>query len=89
MTTEDETEQLRARAQRGLQRRELPRKPPRRLYGGYGSGRRCALCNAVIRSTQIEYELVFCEDCTSDAPVVSFHQPCHAIYESERSAWPE
>jgi hypothetical protein len=78
---------LHERAREGLRTDKLPRAKPTVLYGGYGSQYMCALCEAPIVTSQVEYELLFREGYeTGRAQVtIHFHLPCHAIYEYERA----
>jgi hypothetical protein len=39
--------------------RELPPRPPSRMWGGTGSGVNCAICGELIGSDQLEYELEY------------------------------
>jgi len=37
----------------------LPKRPPERLYGGFGTGARCAICGGRTAREEMELELVF------------------------------
>jgi hypothetical protein len=64
----------------------LPRNNPTRTYGGQGSGDICALCGALIRDSEVEFEAVFVLLDSSSTMTRSyhFHRTCHQVWDRER-----
>ena len=50
---------LRLRAREAIGTGALPSKASTRVFGGPGSGQRCALCQQAIGQEELEFELVF------------------------------
>jgi len=71
---------LRIEARRRVRDGRLPCQPPRYRWAGSGNGAPCSLCDRVIDTTQIEYELEFN---TQPAIVHRFHRVCHEAWELE------
>ena len=78
----DEAE-LRRRARERVNSGALPSQPETRLWGGQGTGLRCALCDAPSERDQIEHEMQFEEN--GQLRTVRFHAKCAAAWELERS----
>ena len=55
----------------------LPPDMPATVWGGPGSGERCALCNRRVETHQIEFEYA------NKGKGVRFHETCHMIWWSE------
>jgi hypothetical protein len=75
---------LHVRAKERMQSGELPTRGPCRCYAGTGSSLICALCDAPILVSEIEYELEFARPDASGAKVVRFHPECESIWNEER-----
>ena len=58
----------------------LPLDPPRQLWSGIGSGRRCTACEQPILLAQTEYELEYGE---GRFPI-RLHRGCYGLWEAER-----
>lgn len=73
--------ELRERARELIREGRLPDRAPERVWGGPGSGVKCALCAEVIPSNEMEYEA----DATVGTAVRSlhFHFVCHAAWQLE------
>jgi hypothetical protein len=70
---------LEQRAQERIREGHLPCTTHFRTWGGRGSNEPCALCDVVIRSDEVEYEIE-----TLDAPGVRqyhFHFLCHDAWQ--------
>lgn len=73
--------ELRKRARELIHEGKLPDRAPMRVWAGAGSERSCALCNEIIPTSEIEYEV--------DASVgrsrrtLHFHFACHAAWQLE------
>ncbi len=50
-----------------------------RMWGSYGSGALCALCNRTIGRKEIEYEV----DGGEREWTLRFHLVCHAVWQAE------
>lgn len=75
----DENE-LRREARRRVASGRLPREPQQYLWAGTGDGQVCCLCDRLIDSQQIEYELQFN---THPRILYRFHRICHQAWELE------
>jgi hypothetical protein len=70
--------QIRARIQALIAGGEVPCETPDAVYGGYGDGLRCSLCDERIPSNEIEFEI--------DLPTgtrLRVHRRCEAIWLEE------
>jgi hypothetical protein len=72
--------ELRLEVRRRIAAGRLPREPQLYLWAGAGDGQLCSLCDRVIDSQQIEYELQFG---TLPQIVYRFHRICHQAWELE------
>ena len=72
--------ELRLEVRRRIAAGRLPCEPQAHLWAGAGDGQLCSLCDRVIDSQQIEYELLF-----GSAPgtVYRFQRICHQAWELE------
>jgi hypothetical protein len=77
-------ETLRAKIRERLTAGMLPRKPPQKVWGGRGTRRQCAACDAIISDAEIEIE-VEVEIDTSPGHLF-FHPRCRVLWEEERQA---
>lgn len=50
---------LRQKARQAIRDRKMPRRYPERLWGGPGTGARCAICDEPMGPDDIEFELEF------------------------------
>jgi len=57
----------------------LPAKPPRKLWDGRGTGRKCAGCGQPIRKHEVEIEV---EDREARL-LFFFHRGCQAVWDEE------
>ena len=57
----------------------LPAKPPRKLWAGRGTGRKCAGCEQAIRKHEVEIEV---EDREARL-LFFFHRGCQAVWDEE------
>ena len=74
---------LHVRAKERLQSGELPINGPSKRFTGYGSGV-CALCDARIQPSEIQYELEFVNPRVLGRTVIHFHSQCESIWNDER-----
>jgi hypothetical protein len=56
----------------------LPLKLPRQIWAGNGSDRACAVCDASIPKSQVEYELEY-----DGGVTIVFHADCHAMWDAQ------
>jgi hypothetical protein len=75
----DEPE-LRLEVRRRIAAGRLPCEPQADLWAGAGDGQLCSLCDRLIDSQQIEYELQFG---ANPETVYRFHRICHQLWELE------
>jgi hypothetical protein len=74
--------ELRKAALERIERGLLPRKIPKTIWAGGGSGRPCSLCDQAIRRTEMEYELPE-PDGAAGERTVRLHLRCHAVWQLE------
>lgn len=72
-----ETAERSALIRRKVEDGSLPTKPCATLWGGTGTGERCAACGASIRAPEIEFE---CHG--EEGLVVRLCRPCFIIWDS-------
>jgi hypothetical protein len=58
----------------------VPREQPRKVWAGVGTDKRCAVCGARLRASDIEFELEF----ASGLSIVVDRQ-CHSLWDQERT----
>jgi len=83
-------DELRQAARERLNRGELPRLSPERIWINRGEGDNCSLCGEIIPPSEREYELQFeMQFGLGRRELVSFrfHTRCHAIWQVERIRW--
>jgi hypothetical protein len=78
-------EELRRAAREKLERGELPRLVPQRIWVNDGSGQLCSLCRGPVTGSDTEYELEFALPDRPSLVSFRFHAPCHAMWQSERA----
>lgn len=71
--TDDELMQA---VRQALARGDLPARAPNRLFGGRGTGTRCAVCGTRIESSEVGYEASFAPPEGERAAAFSVH--CHS-----------
>jgi hypothetical protein len=71
--------ELRLEVRRRIAAGRLPCELEQDLWAGAGDGQTCSLCDRVIDSQQIEYELQF----STRSEVYRFHRICHQAWELE------
>jgi hypothetical protein len=79
--------ELRREARERLERGELPRLSPLRIWINQGAQEACSLCGAAITESETEYELEFelrFDLSRSELVPFRFHALCHAIWQMER-----
>ncbi len=78
---------LRRYAREALDKGQLPRRRPDRMWGGPGDNAQCALCRQPLTRDDTALEVEF-SDAGNLAPRVShaFHVRCFAAWESERDS---
>jgi hypothetical protein len=60
---------------------KLPRVCCDSIWGGYGRGDLCSLCDKPIRSNEVEFEVPEVAD--SAGAALKFHIPCYAVWQLE------
>jgi hypothetical protein len=75
-----ETE-LRRVARDRISKGKLPRTVPRRMWGGQGAGRICALCDEGIKPAEMELELE--QRIDGNLQSFRFHVVCHSLWQIE------
>ena len=76
---------LREKARKLIQSGKLPARRPERMWGGRGTGARCAICGHPAEPDQFEFELQFAADGASPAlNPCHVHIRCFAAWEFER-----
>jgi hypothetical protein len=75
---------IRELARRVIQREEIPNRAPDHLWGGYGTGIPCAICDLPVRKEEMEFELEFVFDSAElCVAVYHLHNGCFTVWESE------
>ena len=72
--------ELRPIARGRIAKGQMPGEAPTRFWGGFGSGRPCALCDKPIQSDEIEYEVKPIE---AAVQTLRFHRVCHYAWQLE------
>jgi hypothetical protein len=79
--------ELRQRARAALHAEILPGVPPKRSWGGRGSGKLCPVCGRLVDPTEMELELEFAAtDVGNDTREFHLHFPCFTAWEFARRA---
>jgi hypothetical protein len=63
---------------------ELPNRAPEHIWGGPGSGARCAICDAALERDGVELEIQFIGDNGPGPGTHRVHVACFSIFEFER-----
>ena len=80
LTQRLETE-LRRLARERIEKGQLPRIAPARMWGGKGAGRRCALCDKTIEAEEPELEVE--QRIDGRVQAFPFHVFCHSLWRLE------
>jgi hypothetical protein len=64
--------------------RELPERPPDRLWGGTGNGAPCAICGVRIQPSETEFELDFVASVPQRLETFRLHARCFVEWEAAR-----
>jgi hypothetical protein len=72
--------ELRPLARERIAKGQMPREAPTRFWGGFGTGRPCALCDQPIQSDEIEYEVKPIE---AAVQTLRFHRVCRYAWQLE------
>jgi hypothetical protein len=75
---------LHVRAKDRIRSGELPTHDPSMSYAGKGTSVTCALCDAPILASEIEYELEFAGPDAPERKIMHFHSSCESIWNEER-----
>ena len=80
-------QELRRRAREAMQAGLIPRERPTGLWGGHGSGERCAVCGHIVEPSEMELEIEFAaaEVNMQGAREFHMHLTCFAAWEFVRS----
>ena len=82
MPLTDLENELRVIARERIASGELPCiDPPLRMWGGYGSGQVCAVCDKTIRPAEVEFEVE--ESVDGQMKQMWFHTVCQSIWQLE------
>jgi len=74
---------LREKAREAIQSGKLPARRSDRMFGGPGSGQRCAVCGKPLPREEVEIELEFNQRHGLDQ--YHLHHRCYAAWEFERT----
>jgi hypothetical protein len=77
---------LSQKARDAMRRGVLPRRSPDRMWGGPGSGARCAVCSQPITPDEVGYEVEFHDRSGQPERTESMHVVCFAAWDRERDA---
>jgi len=72
--------ELRPTARARIAKGQMPSEAPTRFWGGFGTGRPCALCDKPIQSDEIEYEV---KPTGAAVQTLWFHRVCHYAWQLE------
>ena len=73
-------QELRPVARERIAKGQLPRHAPSKIWGGYGAGELCSLCDQPIGSDEIVFEVEYAEGA---ATTLRFHRICESIWQAE------
>jgi len=73
-------QELRLIARERIAKRELPREAPSRIWGGYGTGKLCSLCDKAIQAHDVEYEALLIG---AAVQTLRFHVACQSVWQLE------
>jgi hypothetical protein len=77
---------IRELTRRIIKREGIPNRPPDQIWGGYGTGLPCAICDLPVRKDEMEFELEFVVDSAElCVAVYHLHNGCFTVWESERN----
>jgi hypothetical protein len=75
---------LRDKAREAIRAGNLPARPPDQVWGGPGTGARCAVCDGLTSPDETELEIEFSGGGRSGASTYYFHLRCFSMLELER-----
>jgi hypothetical protein len=76
---------LRVKARETVENGKLPKRRPDRTWGGPGVGAACAVCDAPVTPSQLEFEIQFSRgDDNAGLDKYHVHIRCFAAWEFER-----
>jgi hypothetical protein len=75
---------LRQKAREVIEAGNLPNRSPDHMWGGPGTGARCAVCGASMKHGDVELEIEFVHDDCPDSDTYHVHLRCFSILERER-----
>lgn len=83
----DDEPSLRRKARAKIDRAQIPRRPPMRMWGGPSGSVTCAICDQPLPRSELAVTLLF-EPVTADVrgDVYHVHTRCLAAWEFERGA---
>ena len=82
--THDDDRFLRGKAREAIEARTLPNRPPDQVWGGPGTGARCAICGASTTHAEVELEIEFADDGYPGPSSHFVHLRCFSLFELER-----
>jgi hypothetical protein len=82
MTHDDDF--LRGKAREAIEARTLPNLAPDQVWGGPGTGARCAICGVSTTHADIELEIEFADDGYAGPSSHFVHLRCFSVFELER-----
>ncbi len=85
MTHDDQS--LRLRARDAMQRKTLPARSPDNTWGGPGNGGMCPICQIVLASSDMVFDLEFSAETGQRGPTnIQVHARCFRAWEAERES---
>ena len=72
-------ERVRRRLDSGL----LPRKHPGKVWGGFGDGHQCCVCDEKLYPAQVMYQVELNYPADLKNPTFSFHAGCYGVWVGE------
>lgn len=82
----DDDHSLREKARELIKTGKLPSRAPDSLFGGPGTGAKCAICGASTNLSEMELEIEFDDPRTSNSDSYFVHQRCFSLLELELQA---
>ena len=79
----DDDHSLREKARELIQAGKLPSRAPDSLFGGPGTGAKCAICGASTNQSEMELEIEFDDPRSSNSDTYVVHQRCFSVLELE------
>ena len=79
----DDDHSLREKARELIRAGKLPSRAPDSLFGGPGTGAKCAICGAATAQSDMELEIEFDDPRSSNSDSYLVHQRCFSMLELE------